>query len=316
MEHKQKGIIAMRTILSVTMVLLITVTSSMAERKPLDKKHREIKPGASEVLVPNPKRQDGYDLVIKEHEVTYNDTTGLYTYRYWNTDSTYVDLLYEPSNRLDVTVACTVVYDGETDEYTYTYHLTNSKASVQSLEIFALDIDRSLVLSTETPESWHYFSTQEPPSGSPKWAFWGGLTRDVPPGESISLTLVSKHGPVIVACYSQGRARTFRSPIGAVDALAVHPPNEEGLKGQTLAPGLLDADNAKAQVDAFLDIAEKWGWVSTDKKDTALVHISKSLDQKAFSLLKNELNPDHIGVEKEVAAFLEHLGKKQGFGDD
>ena len=51
-------------------------------------------------------------------------------------------------------------------------------------------------------------------------------------------------------------------------------------------------------------------------KDTALVHISKDLDQKAFSLLKNELNPDHIGVEKEVAVFLEHLGKKQGFGDD
>ena len=305
----------MKAILYVAMVLLIIATSSMAERKPLDKKHREIKPGASEVLVPNPKRQDGYDLVIKEHEVAYNDTTGLYTYRYWKTDSTYVDLIYEPSNRLDVTVACTVVYNSESDEYTYTYHLINSKNSVQSLEIFVLDIDRSLVLRTES-EPWYYYSTGEPPPGSPRWVFWGGLTRDVLPGESISLTLVSKHGPVIATCYSQGRARTFRSSIGAIDALAVHPPNEEGLKGQTLAPGSLNDGNAKARVEAFLQVAEKWGWVSTDKKDTALVHISKGLDQKAFSLLKNELNPDHIGVEKEVAAFLEHLGKKQGFGDD
>ena len=305
----------MKAILYVAMVLLITATSSMGERKPLDKKYREIKPGASEVLVPNPKRQDGYDLVIKEHAVTYNDTTGLYTYRYWKTDSTYVDLLYEPSNRLDVTVACTVIYDGESDEYTYTYHLINSKNSVQPLEIFVLDIDRSLVIRTES-EPWYYYSTNEPPPGSPKWAFWGSLGKYILPGESISLTLVSKYGPIIATCYSKGRARTFRSPIGAIDALASYPPNKEGLKGQTLAPGVLDADNAKAQVDAFLDIAEKWGWVSTDKKDTALVHISKGLDQKAFSLLKNELNPDHIGVEKEVAAFLEHLGKKQGFGDD
>ena len=305
----------MRTILSVTMVLLITATSSLAERKPLDKKHWEVKPGASEILVPNPKRQDGYDLVIKEHEVTYNDTTGLYTYRYWQTDSTYVDLLYEPFNRLDVTVACTVVYDGETDEYTYTYHLINSKNSIQPLWIFAVDIDRSLVLRTETPEPWLYHSTHEPPPGSPKWAFWGSMGGHIPPGESISLTLVSKHGPVIATCYSTGYGRTFNNPI-KVDALAVKSPNKEGLIGQTLAPGVLDADNAKAQVDAFLAVAEKWGWVSTDKKDTALVHISKGLDQKAFSLLKNELNPDHIGVEKEVAAFLEHLGKKQGFGDD
>ncbi len=305
----------MKAILYVILVLLITATSSMAERKPLDKKHREIKPGASEVLVPNPKRQDGYDLVIKEHEVTYNDTTGLYTYRYWKTDSTHVDLLYEPSNRLDVTVACTVVYNGDTDEYTYTYHLINSKNSVQPLETFVLDIDRSLVIRTES-EPWYYYSTGEPPPGSPKWVFWGSMGKYILPGKSISLTLVSKHGPVIATCYSKGRARTFRSPIGAIDALASYSPNKEGLKGQTLAPGVLDADNAKAQVDAFLQVAEKWGWVSTDKKDTALVHISKGLDQKAFSLLKNELNPDHIGVEKEVAAFLEHLGKKQGFVDD
>ena len=207
------------------------------------------------------------------------------------------------------------MYDGENDAYTYIYHLINSKASSQSLEIFALDIDRSLVIRTETPEPWYYYSTHEPPPGAPKWAFWGSLGGHVLPGESISLTLVSKHGPVIATCYSQGRAQTFRSPIGAVDALAVHPPDEEGLKGQTLAPGVIGDGDAKAQVEAFLAIAEKWGWVSTDKKDTALVHISKGLDQTAFVALKNELNPDHIEVEKEVAAFLEHMGKKQGFDE-
>ena len=309
----------MKSILSLAMVLFLMTSSAMAERKPLDKKHREIKPGASEVLVPNPKRQDGYDLVIKEHEVTYNDTTGLYTYRYWKTDSTYVDLLYEPFNRLDVTVACTVIYDGESDEYIYTYNLMNSKDSVQPLWLFILDIDRDLVTRTETPAPWLYHSTDEPPPGSPRWVFWGSMGGHISPGKSISLTIVSKHGPVIATCYSKGHARTFihpEHPDLTIDELGVYPPDKEGLKGQTLAPGLLDADNAKAQVDAFLDIAEKWGWVSTDKKDTALVHISKGLDQKAFSLLKNELNPNQIGVEKEVAAFLEHLGKKQGFGDD
>ena len=211
----------MKSILSLAMVLFLMTSSAMAERKPLDKKHREIKPGASEVLVPNPKRQDGYDLVIKEHEVTYNDTTGLYTYRYWKTDSTYVDLLYEPSNRLDVTVACSVVYDGETDEYTYTYHILNSKNSVQPLRIFAVDIDRSLVIRTES-EPWYYYSTNEPPPGSPRWVFWGSRGRDVSPGGSISLTLVSKQGPVIATCYSKGRARTFDHPV-IVNALTSHP---------------------------------------------------------------------------------------------
>ncbi len=305
----------MRTVLFVAMVLLLATGSGMAERKPLDKKHREIKPGASEVLVPNPKRHDGYDLVIKDHEVTYDERTGLYTYRYWQTDSTYVDLLYEPSNRLDVTVACTVVYDPETDEYTYTYYLSNSKDSVQPLIVFALDIDLSLVVRTETPETWYYFSTGEPPPGSPKWAFWGSLGGHVSPGESVSLTLVSKHGPVIATCYSKGHARTFIHPAHpdlTIDELGVPSTKKEGLKGQTLAPGILDADSAKAQVEAFLGIAETWGWVSKDKKDAALVHISSGLDQAAFVALKNELNTIQGKVEGEVAAFLEHLGKKKG----
>ncbi len=305
----------MKAIMYVTMALLLTATSGRAERKPLDKKHREIKPGASEVLVPNPKRQDGYDLVIKDHEVTYDEKTGLYTYRYWQTDSTYVDLLYEPFNRLDVTVACTVVYDSETDEYSYTYHLINSKNSVQPLWIFAIDIDRSLVIRTETPEPWRYHSTSEPPPGSPKWAFWGSMGGHVLPGESISLTLVSKLGPVIATCYSTGYGQTFIHPDApdlTISELGVHPPDKEGLKGQTLAPGILDADSAKAQVEAFLGIAETWGWVSKDKKDAALVHISSGLDQTAFVALKNELNTIQGKVEGEVAAFLEHLGKKKG----
>ena len=266
--------------------------------------------------MPNPRRRDGYDLAEKKHEVTYNETTGLYTYRYWQTDSTYVDLLYEPSNRLDVTVACTVVYDGEKDEYTYTYHLVNSKDSVQSLEIFALDIDRNLVLRTESPEPWRYYSTNEPPPGSPKWAFWGSRGRYVLPGESISLTLTSKFGPVIATCYSQGRAQPVQPSIGAIDELAVYPPNVEGLKGQTLAPGSLGDSSPKAQFEAFLAIAETWGWVNKDKKDAALLHISKGLDQTAFIALKNELNLVQGKVEGEVTAFLEHLGKDQGFSDE
>ena len=306
----------MKAILYVAMVLFLTASSGMAERKTLDKIHRQIPVGASEVLVPNPKRQDGYDQVIKNHELKYDKKTGLYTYRYWKTDSTYVDLLYEPSNRLDVTVACSVVYNGETDEYTYTYHLINSKNSVQSLEIFALDIDRSLVIRTEIPEKWYYFSSHEPPPGSPRWVFWGELRGPVPPGEAVSLTLVSKHGPVIATCYSQGRARNFRSPIGPVEALVAHPPDKEGLKGQTLAPGILNAENAQAQVEAFLQVAETWGWVSTEKKSAALVHLSKGLDRNTFNALKNELNPNPGEVESEMAAFLEHFANKQGFVDD
>ncbi len=305
----------MKAMIVATLVLVLAAGSGRAERKPLDKIHREIKPGATVIKVPNPRRRDGYDLAEKKHEVTYNETTGLYTYRYWQTDSTYVDLLYEPSNRLDVTVACTVVYDGEKDEYTYTYHLVNSKDSVQSLEIFALDIDRNLVLRTES-EPWRYYSTNEPPPGSPKWAFWGSRGRYVLPGESISLTLTSKFGPVIATCYSQGRAQPVQPSIGAIDELAVYPPNVEGLKGQTLAPGSLGDSSPKAQFEAFLDIAETWGWVNKDKKDAALLHISKGLDQTAFIALKSELNLVQGKVEGEVTAFLEHLGKDQGFSDE
>ena len=92
---------AMKAMIVATLVLVLAAGSGRAERKPLDKIHREIKPGATVIKVPNPRRRDGYDLAEKKHEVTYNETTGLYTYRYWQT---YVDLLYEPFNRLDVTV--------------------------------------------------------------------------------------------------------------------------------------------------------------------------------------------------------------------
>ena len=307
---------AMKALIFATLVLVLATGSGRAERKPLDKIHREIKPGATVVAVPNPKRRDGYEYVEKKHEVTYDAKTELYTYRYWQTDSTYVDLLYEPFNRLDVTVACAVVYDEENDEYTYTYHLDNSKDSVQPLWIFALDIDRNLVLRTETPEPWRYHSTSEPPPGSPKWAFWGSMGGHIPPGESISLTLVSKLGPIIATCYSKGYGQTVRSPIGPIDELAVYPPNVEGLKGQTLAPGSLRDSSPKAQFEAFLDVAETWGWVNQDKKDAALLHISKDLDQTAFIALKNELNLVQGKVEGEVKAFLEHLGKDQGFSDE
>ncbi len=302
----------MKAVIFATLVLVLAAGSGRAERKPLDKIHREIKPGATVIKVPNPRRRDGYDLAEKKHEVTYDEATGLYTYRFWQT---YVDLLYEPSNRLDVTVACTVTYNSEKDEYTYTYHLVNSKDSVQSLEIFALDIDRNLVLRTES-EPWRYHSTSEPPPGSPKWAFWGSMGGHIPPGESISLTLVSKLGPVIATCYSKGYGQTVQSSIGPIDELAVYPPNVEGLKGQTLAPGSLGDSSPKAQFEAFLAIAETWGWVNKDKKDAALLHISKGLDQTAFIALKNELNLVQGKVEGEVTAFLEHLGKDQGFSDE
>ena len=309
----------MKAVIFVTLVLLLATGSGRAERKPLDKIHREIKPGATVVAVPNPKRRDGYEYVEKKHEVTYDAKTELYTYRYWQTDSTYVDLLYEPSNRLDVTVACTVVYDEKNDEYTYTYHLDNSKDSVQPLVVFALDIDRNLVLRTEIKKTWYYFSTGEPPPGSPKWAFWGELDGPVLPGESISLTLVSKLGPIIATCYSKGSGQTFihsDHPDLEIDELGVPPTNKEGLKGQTLAPGSLRDSNPKAQFEAFLDVAETWGWVNQDKKDAALLHISKDLDQTAFIALKNELNLVQGKVEGEVTAFLEHLGKDQGFSDE
>ncbi len=304
----------MKAILYVAMVLFLITSSAMAERKTLDKIHRQIPVGASEVLVPNPKRQEGYDLVIKPHELKYDDKTSLYTYTYWEDDSTSVKLLYEPSNRLDVTVACAVVYDRESDEYTYTYHILNSKNSVQPLRIFAVDIDRSLVIRTES-DPWYYYSTNEPPPGSPRWVFWGSMGRDVSPGGSISLTLVSKQGPVIATCYSKGRARTFDHPV-IVNALASPPANKEGVTGQTLGPGILNADNAQAQVEAFLQIAQTWGWVSTDKKGAALVHLSKGLDRNTFNALKNELNPNPGEVESEMAAFLEHFANKQGFVDD
>ena len=310
---------AMKAIIFATLVMLLIASVGVAERKPLDKIHREIKPGATVIEVPNPKRHDGYDLAEKKHEVTYDAKTGLYTYRYWQTDSTYVDLLYEPFNRLDVTVACTVVYDEENDEYTYTYHLVNSKDSVQPLVVFALDIDRNLVLRTETPTTWYYFSKGEPPPGSPKWAFWGELNGPIFPGESISLTLASKLGPVIATCYSKGSGQTFIHPDHPdleIDELGVPSTNKEGLKGQTLAPGSLGDASPKAQFEAFLDMAETWGWVNKDKKDAALLHISKDLDQTAFIALKNELNLVQGKVEGEVEAFLEHLGKNQGFSDE
>ena len=309
----------MKAMIVATLVLVLAAGSGRAERKPLDKIHREIKPGATVIKVPNPRRRDGYDLAEKKHEVTYNETTGLYTYRYWQTDSTYVDLLYEPFNRLDVTVACTVTYNSEKDEYTYTYHLVNSKDSVQSLVTFALDIDRNFVIRTETPEPWYYFSIGEPPPGSPKWAFWGELDGPVIPGESISLTLVSKFGPVITTCYAKGHGQTFIHPDHPdleIDELGGPPTNKEGLKGQTLAPGSLGDSSPKAQFEAFLAIAETWGWVNKDKKDAALLHISKDLDQTAFIALKNELNLVQGKVEGEVTAFLEHLGKDQGFSDE
>ena len=307
----------MRAMLYMIVVLFIFLSSSMAERKVLDRKHRKIIPGATEIYVPKRNGKKGHDLIIKNHDVTYNAKTGLYIYRYWETDSTYVDLLYEPSNRLDVTVACTVSYDAEADEYTYTYHLTNNKNSVQPLGTFVLDIDRSLVLRTETPDPWYYFSTDEPPPGSPRWVFWGDLGGPVPPGESISLRLVSKHGPVIATCYSKGRAQTFDHPDQpdlVIDALAVYPSNIEGITGKTLAPGAWEAGDARVRLMAFLKVAQTWGWISPAKRVWALGYLSKRLDKAAFTALRNELQEVREGeVESEVPAFLAHFGRKQGF---
>ena len=298
----------MRLMLYMILVLFVFFSSSMAERKVLDRKHRKIIPGATEVYVPKRNGKKGHDLIIKNHEVSYDEQTGLYTYRYWDTDSTYVDLLYEPSNRLDVTVAGAVSYDTETDEYTYTYHLVNSKNSIQPLDTFVLDINRSLVIRTETPEPWHYY---------PDAPGWGSLGRAVPPGGEISLTLVSKHGPVIATCYSQGRAQTFDHPDHpdlVIDALAVYPSNIEGITGKTLAPGVLETNNARAKLTAFFKVAQTWGWISPAKRVRALGYLTKRLDKAAFAALRNELQTVRAGeVESEVPAFLAHFGRMQGF---
>ena len=74
--------------------------------------------------------------------------------------------------------------------------------------------------------------------------------------------------------------------------------------------------DAKAQIEAFLQAAETWGWVSTEKKNAALVHLSRGLDRNTFNALKNELKPNPGEVESEMAALLKHFAKKQGFMDE
>ena len=111
----------MRLPVCVGIVCFLLIGTVAAERKPLETIHRVFELGISEIHVPNPNRADGFDIVDKMHEVRFDSLNGIYTYTYWKQNGERLDILYEPANRVNATVACSVHYNADTGEYTYRY---------------------------------------------------------------------------------------------------------------------------------------------------------------------------------------------------
>ncbi len=293
-------------------VFLLLIGTISAERKPLETIHRVFETGISEILVPNPNRADGFDVIDRPHEVRLDSLTGVYTYTYWRENGERVDQPYIPANRVSATVVCSVSYDRATGEYTYSYKVNLMPSSPQSLQIFAVDLDERLIIRTSASDSWEgwYDPDQDPGSGSPSWAFFTSLGNDIPPGSELSANIVSKYGPVLTTCYLSGNAPSLPySDIGIPHV----PPDQEGVRGKTLAPGRVSVEQQDLQkhLTEILDAALEWGWVDTLTYENTLQKIesSQAMDKDGFSGLRRGFHASKVGVwEPEVGALLDHIG--------
>ena len=97
-------------------ILLFTgfATNVYAERRALDVVRYQIKPGESEVMVPEEENEEvlkqskdkrTFKRVGKKHQVKFDSQSGIYTYTYWKHDGTKIDILHEQSNKVKVTSA-------------------------------------------------------------------------------------------------------------------------------------------------------------------------------------------------------------------
>ena len=302
----------MRSSVRIGIVWLLMIGSAGAERKPLKTIHRVFETGISEILVPNPNRADGYDIVVRPHKVRFDSLTGVYTYTWWKQNGERVDLPYIPANRINATVACSVRYDRSSGEYTYSYKVRLLPSSPQSLQTFAVDVDERLIIRTSASDSWEgwYDSVQDPGSGSPGWAFFTGLGKYVPPGSELSANVVSRYGPVLTKCYLDGNAPSFAHGEIGIPHVS---PQREGVSGITLAPGRISVQqhNLQKHLAEILDAALEWGWVDTLTYENTMQKIksSQAIDKDGFLGLRRGLSASKVGaIEPEVGALFDHIG--------
>ena len=206
-----------------------------------------------------------HSLEIRRRDiVTYDETTGRYTYIFWRENGSRVETLLELKNRVLVSVRCEVEYLQVQQMYAYTYHVSVDMKSPQALTTLAIEVDPELFTdATISSSDWHFFQPQKNRKpGSQVWAFWGGLGRDIVPGEELTIRVRSAYGPVIVPVYAQGRAAEFPRPEHVEkEAFGRHPANVEGVRGMTLAPGELDRENCEALFRKVLIEGGRWGWL-------------------------------------------------------
>ncbi len=291
-------------------VFLLLIGTVSAERKPLATIHRVFELGVSEVLVPNPNRADGFDIVDKIHEVRFDSLNGVYTYTYWKENGERVDQPYIPANRVSATVACSVRYDRSTGEYTYSYKVNLQPSSPQSLKNFAVDVDERLIIRTSASDSWEGWFDLGVGEGSPGWAFFTGLGNYISPGSELSANIVSKYGPVLTTCYLKGKAPSL--PYDEIGIPSV-PAHQEGVSGKTLAPGRFSVGQQDLQkrLTEIMDTALEWGWVDTltYKNTLQKIQSSQAIDKDGFSGLRRGFHASKVGVrEPEVGALLDHIG--------
>ncbi len=306
----------MKTLICITLLFSFIVPAVNAERPALEVKQYKIIPGESEVLVPKKRSEcitcdNDDDIIMKKNQVHFDKKTGLYTYTYWKTDGTKVDLLHEQANRVDVIIKCSVNYNKTENEYIYKYRIINTAKSKQSVTNFVIDTDPELIHSVRFPDTWEYFSKykKSPGSRSPVWTAFGSLGDDILPGKEGEITVKSKYGPVIASVYVQGRPEEFvQIDASEIEALSRHPPNKEGVTGKTLAPGtmLIRKDEMGTYLNKVLNEALRWGWISSAHH----TQVSKMLEKKtSFSEVLSFFRDLKTAgsLEPELEALANHL---------
>ena len=176
---------------------------------------------------------------------------------------------------------------------------------------FVIDANPKLILRTKVPEPWLYFSKWEVPEGSPVWTFFGTLGDGIQPGKEVTIIIYSKYGPVVSTVYTQGIAKKYNRPHGIViDELGVHPPNIEGVRGRTIAPGQIPPEEIEdgSYLDNSLKEAETWGWIDvTNHNEIKKILQNKKSFQNTLQNIRKQKQT--IVFEPEVEALIRHLEK-------
>lgn len=218
---------------------------------------------------------------------------------------------FVPSTLFSLDVKPSVVYDGQRNEFVYSYALSNSSTSQQSVLFFGVLYEGSRIGSVQNPGDWHSVNSYQ----GKDIVLWYGRNRrlnTVIPGKSMTgFTVRSANLPGIRFAYSQSSyTHAFEDGVEFAEAVEARKLEfyNNSCRVETIGPGPVVTKSPLVTTQYLIDskhAAYDRGWISKSG-------IVKSLDVKLDAAKASYGRGNRNAALNQLNAFKSELNAQRG----